>query len=42
MTMNQSHPDIKDISRLIKVLIPIFVAFVSLGVVFYHLVEKWS
>ena len=42
MTMNQSQPDIKDLSRLVKVLVPIFVAFASLGVVFYHLVEKWS
>ena len=40
--MNQSQPDIKDVSRLIKVLIPILGAFVTFGVVFYHLVEKWS
>jgi len=40
--MNQGQPDIKDLSRLIKVLIPILIAFVSFGVVFYHYVEKWS
>jgi len=40
--MNQGQPDIKDVSRLVKVLIPIFGAFVGFGVVFYHLVEKWS
>ena len=40
--MNQSQPDIQDLSRLIKVLIPILAAFVSVGVVFYHTIEKWS
>lgn len=40
--MNQGQPDLEDLSRLVKVLIPIFVSFIGFGVVFYHLVEKWS
>lgn len=40
--MNQGQPDLKDLSRLIKVLIPMLAAFVALGVVFYHFTEKWS
>lgn len=42
MIMNQGQPDIKDLSRLIKVLVPMLAAFVALGVVFYHFTEKWS
>lgn len=40
--MEQNKSDIESVSRLVKVLIPLFLTFVGIGVVFYHFTEKWS
>lgn len=40
--MSHNQADIEEVSRLIKVLIPILSMFIFVGVIFYHLVEKWS
>lgn len=40
--MDQEQLDYENVSKLVKVLLPSFLIFVTIGVAFYHITEKWS